>query len=46
MMVGVIMSERAVIYMDEGAAPRNQNQGFPCGTIPKAQGSVKEIPRD
>jgi len=29
MMNGVIMSGKGVIYVDEGAGPCNQNQGFP-----------------
>lgn len=44
MMNGPIMRERGVIYVDEGAGPRNQNQAFPCSTIPKSRRSIKEIP--
>ena len=46
MMNGVIMSGNGAIYVDEGAGPHNQNQGFPRNTIPKSKWSAKEIPRD
>jgi len=45
-MNGVIMSGRGVIYVEEEAGPHNQNKGFLCSTIPKAQRLVKEIPHD
>ena len=38
MMNGVVMNGRGLIYVDEGAGPRNQNRGFSCSTTLKPNG--------